>query len=345
MYLTYQEIKDQYKALQKTTDCINGSIADVKKLFDRAKPRMLVFFGCGSSYSLAKSMALAAQVHLGIPAIALAAGDYMLHNSTYSAIAQGSRAVVISRSGSTSEVIAAVEHLKAAAASSVLSICCLGGTRLAELSDLTIEMPWCFDKSVCQTRTVSNLYMAGMLLIARLSGNDKLAEGLDRAVVGGNSFLSWYENELKFVASKFWTHAVVLADAELAGIAEEGALAFKEICQKPSNFYHLLDSRHGPMVLIGKDTLVIAALSDGNQYELDLVADVARKGAELIVYSDIPLDGLPEKVLNISFGKSLPHAARGLPLVLIAQLISYYRAVVDGINPDEPGGLSPWIKL
>jgi glutamine---fructose-6-phosphate transaminase (isomerizing) len=345
MHLTYSEIKDQYNALQKTMDCIQSRIGDVKKLFERRHPRSVVFFGCGSSYSLAKSMAIAMQINMKIPAIAIAAGDYMLHTGSYSAFLDGSLAIVISRSGSTSEVIAAVEHLKAASGVPVLSICCVEDSRLAQLSELTIEMPWCFDKSVCQTRTVSCLYMAGMLLIARLAGNEKLTDGLGRAVAGGPSYMSWYEEELKFTATKHWTHAVVLADAEIAGIAEEGALAFKEICQRHSNFHHLLDVRHGPMVMIGPDTLVIAALSDGNQYELDLVADVAKKGAELIVYSDIPLDGLPDKALNISFGKSLPHAARGLPLVLIAQFVAYYRAVADGVNPDEPSGLNPWIKL
>lgn len=345
MHLTYSEIKDQYKALKKTEDYISVKIVEIKKLFDKAKPRSLVFLGCGSSYSLAKSLALAAQVNLKLPCLAVAAGDYMLHSGSYSGFLGGTLAVVISRSGSTSEVVAAVEHLKAALDAPVLSVCCAEGSRLSLLSDLALEMPWCYDMSVCQTRTVSCLYAAGMLALARLAGNDKLAEGFARAADGGPSFMAWYEQELKFVASKAWKHAVVLADAELAGIGEEGALAFKEICQRPSGFHHVLDVRHGPMVLIGRETLVIAALSEGNRYELDLVADVAKKGAELVVYSDIPLDGLPDRAMNVSFGRSLPHAARGLPLIAIAQLIAYYRAVEDGVNPDEPGGLSPWIKL
>ena len=37
-------------------------------------------------------------------------------------------------------------------------------------------------------------------------------------------------------------------------IASEGALAFKEIARIPSISYHLLDVRHGPMVLIDDKT-------------------------------------------------------------------------------------------
>jgi fructoselysine-6-P-deglycase FrlB-like protein len=206
-------------------------------------------------------------------------------------------------------------------------------------------MPWCFDRSVCQTRTVSCLYLAGMLLIAGLGGNETLFGGLTRAVAGGPAYMARIEDDLKRVAKGPWTRAVVLADAEIAGIGAEAALAFQEICQRPGSFHNVLDVRHGPMVLIGPDTLVIVALADGNQYELALLADLAKKGPTLIAYSDIPLYVLPDGTLNINFGRSLPHAARGLPLALIAQLVSYHRAVADGVNPDEPAGLDPWIRL
>ena len=345
MYLTYSELKDQYNALEKAAALLNGSWGEAKRLFERNQPRAVVFLGCGSSYSIAQSLAAATMMHMKTPAVALPAGDYMLHSSSYSGALDGALAVAISRSGSTSELVEAVERLKADLDAPVISLVAAVDSPLAALSDMTVEMPWCFDQSVCQTRTVSCLYFAGMLLIARLAGADALADGLLRAVTGGPAYLQSIEQDLKTVAEKPWTNAVVLADAELAGIASEAALAFREICQRPGSFYHVLDVRHGPMVLIRPDTLVIAALSNGNQYELDLVADIAKKGAGLIVYSDIPLDVLPDRTLNVSFGKSLPHAARGLPFLLIAQLVSYHKAIADGVNPDEPSGLDPWIKL
>jgi fructoselysine-6-P-deglycase FrlB-like protein len=269
----------------------------------------------------------------------------MLHSTSYAAAVDGALAVAVSRSGSTTELVSAVERLKDSTDVPVLALCATGGSPLSALSDLALEMPWCFDHSVCQTRTVSCLYLAGMGLIARLSGNETLADGLKRAVAGGPAYLSRVEADLAAVARLPWSQAVLLADAELAGIAEEGALAFQEISRRPGSFHHLLDVRHGPMVLVGPDTLVIAALAEGNQHEHALLADVAKKGAHLVVYSDIPMDGLPDGALNLSFGRSLPQVARGLPLILIAQLTAYYRAVADGVNPDAPDGLEPWILL
>jgi glutamine---fructose-6-phosphate transaminase (isomerizing) len=344
MHLTYSEIHDQYRALNKTIDRVASAFCDVKKLFDKTHPRSVVIIGCGASRCIADSLAPAAQAGLNLPATAIAAGDFMLHPGSYTPFLDDCIVLALSRSGATTEVLEAARCLKGAGAP-ILSITALEGSPLAALSDITLEMPWCADKSVCQTRAASCLYLAGMLLLAKLGSNTALAEGLERAVSGGPSFMEWYEDELKFTASKMWKNVVLLADAELYGIAEEGALAFGEICRRQAVSSHLLEYRHGAITLAGRDTLVITAISDGNQYELDLVADVAKRGADLVVYSDIPLDSLPDRALNVSFGKSLPHPARGLPFLLIAQLIAYHRAVADGVNPDEPEGLRVTIKL
>lgn len=345
MHLTYKEIKDQYNALNKTLRHAEGFAAAAAVLAGRNGAGTLAFLGCGSSYSLARSLAAAAGIYMNRPAVALPAGDCMVHAGSYAGLLAGATVIVLSRSGSTSEVIAAVERLRAQCGAKVLSIVCTEDSPLAALSDAAVEMPWAFDESVCQTRSVSCLYAAGMLLVAALAGKAELAAGLCLAVEGGPGYMERVEGTLKAAAEGPWKDAVVLADAELAGIASEGALAFLEIARRPGAHYHVLDSRHGPMVMVGKETLAIAALTDGNRYETDLLRDVANKGAAVVAYSDLPLDGLPEGAVNITFGKTLPHAARGLPLILAAQFLAYWRAVKDGVNPDRPEGLDPWIKL
>lgn len=344
MHLTYAEIRDQYNALNKTMDYIRASSGMVTKLFEKRGQRSIVFIGCGASRCIADSLALAARVHMNVPAAAIPAGDCMLHSGSYTAFLDDSLVVALSRSGETTEVLEAVSALKESGLP-VLSVTCLQDSALSRIADVALEMPWCADQSVCQTRSASCLYAAGMMLVAKYSGSVALAEGLERAVAGGPSFFEWYEEVLKFTASKAWKNAVLLADADLYGVAEEGALAFGEICRRPGAASHLLEYRHGQIALAGKDTLVIAALAEGDQYELALLADVAARGAEVVVYSDIPLDGLPEHALNVSFGRSLPHAARGLPFLLMAQSIAYHRAAYDGVDPDHPEGLSQIVKL
>ena len=254
--------------------------------------------------------------------------------------------VVVSRSGSTSEIINSIKNIKSELQVPVLSVSCVEGAELSKLSDLSIEIPWAFDESVCQTRTVSNMYAAITQVIGYWSNNNTIIHDL-KAVMGcGDAFLFNNEAGLKSVADMNWTNAVILADGELQGIATEGALAFKEISQIPSNCYHLLDSRHGPMVMINTDTLVIACLTkNGLELQVDLVKDIVRKGAKVVVYSDEPIPSIEGVVLHVNSGLSLDNAVQGVPFINLSQLISYYKAVQKGTNPDQPDGLAAWIKL
>lgn len=344
MSIIYDEIKSQYGALAQTQTVADARIREIAALFSQRQGN-LIFLGSGSSYSLACSAALMAQLRLGRPALAIAAGDLLLHMDTYRPVLQDCVLIVLSRSGETSEAMLSIERMRADGIRfRVLGVPCVSGSTLTRISDLAIELPWAFDKSVCQTRTVSCLYFFCTYAIARLAGDAALRNDLVKAINGGEAYMAAHEATLKAVAQRDWTHAVVLGDAELSGLCDEAALTFKEICQLPSNYYHLLDVRHGPMVLIGKQTLVYAVLSNIHEkLELDLLRDVIAKGATVVVYSDEPL-ALPG-IVNITFGESLAHAARGIPAIVVCQLITYYKSFLTQSNPDQPDGLSAWIAL
>ncbi len=133
-------------------------------------------------------------------------------------------------------------------------------------------------------------------------------------------------------------------DAEIDGLAEEGALAYKEISQINSNYYHLLDVRHGPMVLIGPGTMVLASVSaPGNRFEMGLVDDLIARGAKVVCYSQeaVRKDG----ATCISLGEDVGPVAGGLGLIALCQLISYHKSGVMGCNPDQPDGLDAWIRI
>ena len=148
----------------------------------------------------------------------------------------------------------------------------------------------------------------------------------------------------KELAAGDWDHGVVLADGEIDGIAEEAALTFKEICQQNSNYYHILDVRHGPMVLIGKRTLaVVAAKSPLCKYELQLIQDLLSTGARVVCYTmhNVEVPG----ATCIPLGTDVGSVAFGLGLVAICQLTTYYKSLHVGCDPDRPDGLDPWIKI
>jgi len=342
MDLTYKEMLDTWSALEKTTAYLEARWGDIKA-FLRDKSRF-VFIGCGSSYSIAKSMAAICNMSSGIPAVALAAGDILLHAERYQKVADNACVVFVSRSGRTSELILALDALKSQGCRiAVASLTCADGTPLGEKSDLVLSTPWAFDESVCQTRCVTNFYFIAAYVAAKLTDNQADLADLQLVLNAGPAYMAQTEILAKELAPKQWDHAVVLADAELEGLAEEGSLVFKEVCQLPSNYYHLLDVRHGPMVLVGEKSLVLVALGGSDELEYNLLGDLRKKGAEVVAFSDV--SATLEDIIFSCFGHPLSHVVKGIPFIVLCQMIAYYKAKVVGADPDQPTGLSPWIAL
>ena len=346
MHKTYQETVKQYDALRKTYDLILKRKAEINDFYNKHKPEGIVYTGCGSGYCLCESARMSASIRLGIKSTAYASGDLMINHSAYSKTLKNSMLVVPSRSGKTTEVIDAVNKVRQSWNTPVLGIACTTGSELGEISDLLIELPWAFDESVCQTRTVSNLYIADLMLIAIWSDDNKLLDDIGKMIDGGEEYLQQYENRLKDIAKLEWSDVVILADGEVHGIAKEGAIAFTEIAKMAGRYYHVLDVRHGPMVITNEDSLVIVHINDSsNRAYQSLIKDLNARRAKVITFSADPESAFDGTLLDVVFSKKLDPAALAVPFINISQLLAYFKARTKGIDPDEPEGITAWVDL
>lgn len=344
MYITEKEIFSQYEALEKTYNYLMDNSDRIKAIFEKAGVKGVIFTGSGSSYSLCKSAELSTKMRTGITAHSLAAGDLMMNFNDYEKLIKDTILITPSRSGSTSEVVMAVKKAKNLVAATI-SICATKDSDLSQIVDLSLEIPWAFDESVCQTRTVTNLYFANLMIVGIVVDDKSLLEELKKAVSNGSNYMRANTEILRGIGEEDWEKIVVLGDSELEGIAEEGALAFKEISKLPSNYYHLLDVRHGPMVLIDKDTLVIAVCTpNGMEYQKNLFSDIKGKGARLITVSTEDKETWGSD-FNIKIEKYNNYGVAGVPFIFVPQVLSLFKAISNGINPDIVEGLTPWIKL
>jgi glucosamine 6-phosphate synthetase-like amidotransferase/phosphosugar isomerase protein len=171
-----------------------------------------------------------------------------------------------------------------------------------------------------------------------------MIDEIRQMIAFGPSYMSNFTDLIKGIAEKDWNHAVILSDGVVEGISEEGALAFKEICQLPSNHYNLLDSRHGPAVLFNKKTLLIYFLSDPqDELQRNLINEYLRKGCITVAA------GTGAEKLDVDLIIPLPSVKHrevlGIPFIFIPQLLSLEKALDTGVDPDNPADLSPWIEL
>ncbi|MGG4146517.1 SIS domain-containing protein [Paenibacillus algorifonticola] len=347
MSLTYSEIKQQYGALQQTYDYLLGRREEIITFIKKLSPASITFVGCGSSYCLSESASRSFQLRAGVPSSALAGGDLLLNSARYKPLLTNTLLIAPSRSGSTSEVVEAVKKLKAEMTLPVLAISCVIDSPLSQQADLSLELPWAFDHSVCQTRTVTNLYVANLLIAAFLAEDEPIIADIQKAISQGETFMTRVESSIRQAASFAWTNAVVLADGELQGLAAEGAIAITEIANAQAHAFHLLDVRHGPMVTIGSDTLVIAAISsDEGGHQRKLMRDIKARGAKLIAFTD-DADAIPDEYIDLAIvsDHQLDPAVQGIPFIFIPQIAALTKALAEGINPDQPDGLDAWVKL
>ena len=331
MYLTEQELKGQFQAVARTLEALHAKRAEAVAAL--AGVQTLCALGCGSSFSLAKSAAIQFSQHTGVPAYALAAGDLLVNFPAYEKMLRGTTLLLLSRSGSTSEVVRVAERCKNELGCKLLSICAREGTALEALADWNLALPWAFDEAVCQTRTVTNLYVAALGLACIAGGDEAGLSALDALKSHATAFCPAQEAALSALAAQPWSKAVVLADSGMAGLLEEGALAFKEICRRDS------------MVQIGADTLVIAVLSSGDRaLQAALLSDVARKTGHLLVLDCASSnDALPGT--RIQLPECGDDDAKAVFALFCIQLLCFHHAIARGVDPDKPEGLDPWIKL
>jgi glucosamine--fructose-6-phosphate aminotransferase (isomerizing) len=342
---TYFEITRQYKMLEKTIKYMELQKETLRRFYLDKKPKSIVFIGSGSSYYLSQSAEIIARTQFGFNAFSMPAGDAMVNFKSNKAAFEGSMAVAISRSGNTTEILKTVTALKDELGVPTVGITCVEDSKLGKIADLCLMMPWTFDESVCQTGTVTNLYAASALLLAGFADNSIVFDEMEKMIATGDKFVSENEPAFKDIANKQWDKVVVLADGEISGLACEGALAFKEICCTMSNYYHVLDVRHGPMVLIDKNTLIIADLKPENkEYQLGLIEDLAKKGPTIVVSTDDSYDTIKNVALHVKH-ENVGNIAEGLPFINVAQLIAYYKAQIKGLDAGNPDGLDAWIKL
>jgi fructoselysine-6-P-deglycase FrlB-like protein len=347
MSLTYEELKQQYTALQQTYDYMLANRERIVRFFEEHKPASAAFIGCGSGYCISEAGAFSFRLRGGLPSMALAGGDLMLHADRYRNMLNDAVLIAPSRSGSTSEVVEAVRRVNEGGRRPLLALSCVTDSPLSKVADLALELPWAFDHSVCQTRTVTNLYTANLLIAAFVGRDEEAVASVGEAIRQGEAYMARVEAAIRQAADYDWENAVVLADGELYGLAMEGAIALTEIAKVQAHAHHLLDVRHGPMVTVGPKTLVIAALTDsGAEYQHKLMQDIRARGAKVIAFGDHPGIVPQEAVDLVVHTETRLHiAAQGIPFIFIPQIVAVTSAERQGINPDQPEGLTAWVKL
>ncbi|RPI94860.1 MAG: SIS domain-containing protein [Chloroflexi bacterium] len=331
-YHTYSEIKSQSEAWAQAVEVAHSSALPKPDEY-----KQVIFTGCGSTYYLSLAAAALYQESTGRAARAVPAGELLLNPQTVFTD-QKTLLVAVSRSGSTSETVKAVERFKAEGRGEVVVISNYDEV-LARLADVKILIPKGQEESVAQTRSFASMYVAVSVFCARLAGRADWLAARNKLPEAGNSLMNKYESFAKEIGSNLdFDRYYFLGSGTRYGLACEANLKMKEMTLTHSEPFHFLEFRHGPMSMVTEKAVVVGMLSDANRaHEAQVLSEMKTLGATVAA--------LGESEADVEFKSGIPESLRGVLYLPVLQLMAFYRSVAKGFNPDHPKNLTAVVRL
>lgn len=287
---------------------------------------LMVFLGCGTSYNLALSLATHANL-AGYPAIAVPGAEWLNRPAAFWPRWQKTHLVALSRSGETTETVAAAKASRAAGVF-VTAITVEPESSLAKNCDRLIEAATHADEGIVMSVSASLMLLLGMQMVgikippSIVQSARRLADQLDAALPG-------------IIEGR--SHFVFLGSGSFYGIALEGALKLMEMSQIITQGFHPLEYRHGPISLVDEKTTVIMLYSaDQKTAEALLVAELRQKGATVIGFG-----GPGDLELNVDCDPALA----GLCVLPALQILGERAAQSKGIDTVTPRHLTKVVML
>jgi glucosamine--fructose-6-phosphate aminotransferase (isomerizing) len=343
---TFQEIESQPAVWRSVIHDFKGGIKSLEGFIKGLEFKRIIAIGCGSTHYLAQTAAQLLTLKTGYPAQVYPSSEAWLMPDLFPV--EDSLLLAISRSGTTTETIRAVERYRADGGKTVLVITCYPQSLLAELADFVLCALEAQEASVVQTRSFTSMVLlsAGFACVLGnqaklLAEMDKLPDILESLVVKYGLWPKIWADRDKYKKIFF------LGNGPNYGLACEAMLKVKEMSLSWTEAYHTLEFRHGPMSLVDDHTLVVGLVSDTtHQAELDVLRDLQKLGACIVLCDGGLGDGLawsPE--FHIITSNEVNEWFRGVLVMPLMHRLGYQRALGNGQNPDQPTNLRQVIEF
>jgi glucosamine--fructose-6-phosphate aminotransferase (isomerizing) len=343
---SYREITSQPESLTAAGQVFAEHMARLDALWRDGTYDELIVTGCGSTHYLSLTVAALFQRMTGITARAYPASLIALMPEHVLRPKARPLLLAISRSGSTTETVAAARQFRRQTQGAVVAITCDSASPLAREADAAFNVDAAQEISVAQTRSFSSMLLVAQAVCAQLAGlptADTLAllPASVRALLEQNEALARQLGEDRRIERFFF-----LGSGALYGVASEAMLKMKEMSLSYSEAYHTLEFRHGPMSMVHDRSLVVGLISDeALDQETAVLREMHGRGAHILGIAARPLDLPPEVAHVIQLDARLPAWARPVAMLPTLQLLAYYRAIANGQNPDTPENLTFVISL
>lgn len=346
---TFSEILSQPSVWGTVSRYVENNKTEFETYFKRYQRKKHVFIGSGTSYYMAMSAASVYSKVTEEETQAVSSSDILFFPELiFPRSKDGYAAMLISRSGATTEVLRAGEIVDKQMGLLTCVLTCRSNSELLTYGDRQFVLDEADEKSVVMTRSFTSMLLLIQFLAAIKAKNQKYAKELSLLPEKGESILENFRPSVKEImrdtnVSKF----VYLGQGPYYGLACESMLKIKEMSNASAEAFHSLEYRHGPMATADNRTLITFFLSDkARSEETTLIKEMSKLGAKILVlceYSDDMIETYADYIIDLRSG--LSEFARLLLYMPFTQLMAYDWSVSNGLDPDNPRNLTQVVTL
>lgn len=338
-YYTRSEILSQPAVWGQVLDTIRRRSDEILAFLGKSSQPNMLYTGCGSTYYLSLAAAATWREVTGNSAAGLPASEIWLNASSAYTVSQPHTFAAVSRSGTTTETIRAMETFRARDGGPIVTFTCVEGTPLSTGGDLNMVFPEAMEISVAQTRAFSSLYLATCAFAYLARDGVKGLNVFDDINKAGEKLLSAYAGlAQKYGSNKRFDRFYFLGSGVRYGLACEVSLKMKEMSLSHSEPFHFMEFRHGPMSMANESTLMVGFLSEDNRKrEEQVLKEMRARGAEVITLASSDAD--------VELGDLVKGSAVNVLFLPIIQLVAFEHSLDKGLNPDKPNNLTAVVKL
>ena len=342
---TISEIESQADSWVGVIKRIDKKENDIKALFDKAEE--ILFTGCGSAFNISNAVAPICQKITGKTSRPVHASDLMINPDSFLNPGKSTLVIDYSRSGDTTESVAALFSAKKANASTI-SITCFADCKMAKMADVAFVLEEAVEKSVATTRSLTAMVLSGYYIAAKFANNKSVCEQLKTLPdIGRERMVFFHELGRKIGNDEQIKKYAFLGSGSYYGLAREAQLKIKEMVLLPSDSYLSLDYQHGPMSNVDENMLVTIMVSDaGEVYDFELAENMKKLGGKVLILCDkdnLGFNKVADYVLELN--TTLGDGIRDILYMPTIQFMAYYRSLSVGCDPDKPNNLFYYVKL
>jgi glucosamine--fructose-6-phosphate aminotransferase (isomerizing) len=345
---TKREIMSQTQAWSGSLQHFKSS-SIVQTVLDKTSSRTeWLFVGCGTSFYLAEAAAASWKTLTGQSARAVAASEILLFPALTLPSPANLQAVVISRSGSTSEAVRAAAVLRGEHRIPTLGLTCTPDSPLEATCDLTIRISAADETSMVMTRSFTSMLLVLQYLAAVKSGAKDFCAALESLADRFAPSLGVFSEALEtFTARRDFEDYVFLAQGPFQGIAREAALKVTEMSCSYSQAFHTLEFRHGPKSIVSAATCLMFFISEqGADAECEVLVEMKKLGGVILAVCNRANETIRSSSdVVFELGLNVPGLATLAPAIVPAQLLGCYTGIQKGLNPDAPKNLTRVVLL